>query len=133
MIGVENRKADIEAERRKILDGTYPLRIIAGRQNKHIEGTREFEQNREKMRKLGSRPSILIADAQMLADKFKGTGIIYFTKSSADYPREDIDAGYVIGKFWDWKTQRYVDTTVFTISYSKTGIHIFPNDKMRSE
>ncbi|MCL2773870.1 MAG: hypothetical protein FWD71_11020 [Oscillospiraceae bacterium] len=38
---------DIADERRKIIDGTYPSRVIMGRQNKHIERTREFEQNRE--------------------------------------------------------------------------------------
>jgi hypothetical protein len=40
---------DISDERRRILDGTYPPRVIAGRQNKHIDGTLEFEQIRESM------------------------------------------------------------------------------------
>jgi len=42
-----NKLNTVCAERRKILDGTYPVRVVQGRQNKHIEGTREFEQNKE--------------------------------------------------------------------------------------
>ena len=33
---------NIADEKRKILDGTYPSRVIMGRQNKHIEGTIEL-------------------------------------------------------------------------------------------
>ena len=83
------------------------------------------------MRKIGSEPSILEADAQMLADKFKGTGTIYFSKNSPDYPREDIDTGEIIGKTWDRKKAEYINTAIITISYSKTGIHIYPNNIRR--
>ena len=122
---------NIADEKRKILDGTYPSRIIIGRQNKHIVGTREFEQNKEKMYKSGSAPAILNWDAQSLVDKHKGTGKIYFTKSSPEYPREDIDTKYVIGKTWDRSKGEYIETTKITISYSKTGTHVFPNNYVR--
>ena len=122
---------DIAEERKKILDGTYPSKIIQGRQNKHIEGTAEFQQNKEKMNKLGSSPAILYSDAQRLVDKYKGTGTIYFTKSSTEYPREDINTKYVIGKTWDRNKGEYIDATIITISYSKVGTHVFPNNYSR--
>jgi len=115
-----------EKERRKILDGTYPTRIIQGRQNKHIEGTREFGQSCEKMHRLspGSRPAVLTADAQTLVDKYKGTGDIRFFGSK--YPRETINTGEAIGKTWVKSLNKYVDTTQFEIIYSSTGVHITP-------
>ena len=122
---------DINEERKKILDGIYPSRIISGRQNKHIEGTKEFEQNKEKMIKIGSAPAILHADAQSLVEMYKGTGNIYFAKSSPEYPREDIDTKHIIGKTWDRKKSEYIDATIITIAYSKTGTHVFPNNYIR--
>ena len=119
---------NIDDERRKILNGTYSSRVIQGRQNKHIVGTVEFEQNQNKMRKIGSEPAVLNVDAQSLVDKHKGTGTIYFSKSSPDYPREDIDTGKIIGKTWDREKEEYIDTSIITISYSKTGVHIYPNN-----
>ena len=59
-------------EHRKIVSGFYPLRIVEGRQRKHIYGSREFEQNRLKMQKEspGSEPSILSADPVELIMKY---------------------------------------------------------------
>ncbi|MCL2634912.1 MAG: polymorphic toxin type 50 domain-containing protein [Oscillospiraceae bacterium] len=114
-------------ERQKILDGTYPNRIIQGRQNKHIEGTKEFEQNCEKMHRLspGSRPAVLTSEAKMLVDKFKGTGEILPGRGSS-YPIETINAEMVIGKTWVKSLQKYVDTKRFRIIYSSNGGHIVP-------
>ena len=116
----------IAEERRKILNGTYPSRIIVGRQNKHIEGTREFEQNREKMQKLSpdSEPAIIEVDAQDLVDKYKGTGTLKL-KGSA-YPRETIDTDKVIGKTWVQSLKKYVDTKRIEIYYYSTGTHVVP-------
>jgi len=124
---------DVADERRKILDGTYPSRIIVGRQNKHIEGTREFEQKREQMQRLspGSEPAILTAEAQPLVDKYKGTGTVYLTSNSPNYPREDIIADTIVGKTWVQSLNEYVNTHMFTISYSKTGVHIIPVNERR--
>ena len=116
---------DIAGERRKILDGTYPSRVIAGRQNKHIHGTFEFMQKRDSM---GSEPAKLKdgIDVQALVDKYKGSGRIYFKPDKNLYPREDIKADGMIGETWVKSLGKYVDTSVFTIMYSKTGVHIVP-------
>jgi len=118
---------DIDDARRKILDGTYPSRVIIGRQNKHIEGTKEFEQNKEKMKKEspGSNPSILIADADEIMQKYKGTGIIDLPKGS-EYPRETIDLNDFVGKTWVQSLKKYVSTKRVKIFYSSTGVHIVP-------
>ena len=126
---------DIADEKHKILDGTYSSRVIAGRQNKHIEGTREFEQKREHMERSspGSMPAKINQDVdiQKLVDKYKGTGKIYFVDGSP-YPREDIFSSAVIGATWIKTKGKYIDTCMFTIAYSKTGVHIFPkNEKGR--
>ncbi|MDR2167349.1 MAG: hypothetical protein LBE35_05810 [Clostridiales bacterium] len=120
-------KRQMMSERRKILDGTYPSRIIRGRQNKHIAGTKEFAQNSEKMQRLnpGSKPSILEVDAQALVDKFRGTGVIEIKPGSL-YPRETIDVGEVIGKTWVKSLGKYVDTRKVAIIYSSDGVHVFP-------
>jgi len=121
---------DINIERNKIIDGTYPSRVIVGRQNKHIEGTREFEQNREKMQKIGSEPSILYADAQMLVDKYKETGTIYC--KSFLYPRELVETDGIIGKSWVKKLNKYIETSKFEIFYSSTGTHIVPVNDLKT-
>ena len=119
--------ANIADERRKILDGTYPSRVIQGRQNKHIEGTREFEQKREQMAKdsPGSEPAILEVDAQILVDKYKGTGHIDSPKNSL-YPTEVIDTNSIIGKTWVKSLTKYVYTQTIKIFYSSAGVHIVP-------
>jgi len=124
---------DAKAEQDKIKSGEYPSRVIQGRQNKHIEGTKEFEQKRESMKKKKSsnEPAILKVDAQALVDKYKGTGYIYRHKSSP-YPKERIKADRVIGKTWVQSKQKYVDTDTFVIHYSRTGTHIVPKNTYRS-
>ena len=103
--GEENRRVDApfneNEERQKILNGEYPSRIVQGRQNKHIPGTKEFEQKREKMNRIseGSEPAILEADAQMLVDKYKGTGILSKDFGSL-YPREVVTVDFIVGKTW---------------------------------
>jgi len=118
---------EIEIERQKILDGTYPSRVVQGRQNKHIQGTREFEQKREQIKREDSRnePAILEVDAQTLIDKYKGTGSIALLKGQI-YPRETIVADSIVGKTWLRETQRYLDVNTFQIQYSSTGVHVFP-------
>ena len=121
------RQEKLEEERRKILDGTYPTRVIQGRQNKHIEGTREFEQKRMAMEKdsPGSEPSILSLDAQALVDRYKGTGHINVPRGSL-YPTELVDTDSVVGKTWVKSLKKYVDTKRVKILYSSKGVHLVP-------
>ena len=114
-------------ERRKISDGTYPLRIVPGRQRKHIPGTKEFEDKQDVMQRKspGSKPAVLETDANAFVKKYKGTGEIRMTNGS-DYPREIIDADFVVGKTWVQTKQKYVNTKRIMILYSGDGVHIVP-------
>jgi hypothetical protein len=121
--------------RQNILNGIYPSRVIQGRQNKHIESTTEYKQKQVQIEKAssGSRPSKVNPDVdiQALVDKHKGTGHIDFA-NKAEYPFETIVADYVIGQTWVISKQIFVDTRVFKIFYSSTGVHIVPvNEKGR--
>ena len=134
MISGGDIMSDIVDEKRKILDGTYSSRIVEGRQRKHIEGTLEFAQNREKMQKLspGSEPAILYADAKELVRKYKGTGKIKFRGSA--YPRETVDTNEFVGKTWVQSLNKYVDTKRIEIFYSSAGTHVIPvSDYKRSD
>ena len=123
-----NKTLDCERERQKILDGSYPGRVIQGRQNKHIDGTREFEQKCKSMEieSPGSKPAILTVNAQMLVDKYKGTGNILPGRGSPYPPVETINADFIIGRTWVKTLFKYVDTKRFKIMYSSKGVHVVP-------
>ena len=124
---IEEYRQRQEEERRKILAGTYPPNVRQGSQNKHIQGTKEFEQKLEQMKRTDptGQPSILEVDAQALVDKYKGTGEILIS-AGRTYPQENIIADEIVGRTWLTKRQRYMDTNTFRIHYSKTGVHIHP-------
>lgn len=117
----------VKDERDKIIDGTYSDRVIWGRQRKHIQGTKEFEQKRQSTQRTSphSEPSILTADAEDLVKKYKGTGTIRIAGSSP-YPQETIDTGMVVGRTWVKSLNKYVDTKRIRIVYSSIGVHIIP-------
>ena len=110
-----------------VLSDEYSKRIVAGRQRKHILGTKEFEQHRKAMqaRSPGSEPSILTADADELVKKYAGKGVVVSSDLSL-YPREEIDIGEVVGKTWVNSLQKYVDTKRIKIVYSSIGVHVIP-------
>jgi len=109
------------------LSDEYSKRIVAGRQRKHILGTKEFEQHRKAMqaKNPGSEPSILTADAEELVEKYAGKGIILMVGSSP-YPQEIIDTDRIVGKTWVKTLNKYVDTKRIRIVYSSIGVHIVP-------
>jgi hypothetical protein len=118
-----------EEARRKIVNGDYSTRINRGRQRKHIEGTKEFQQLAEKMDRQspGSKPAILAVDAQSLIGEFAGNGEVYF-KQGEQFPREKVSIGKVAGKTWVKSMGKYVDTDTITIVYSSDGVHVFPRN-----
>jgi len=109
------------------LSDEYSKRIVAGRQRKHILGTKEFEQHRKAMqaRNPGSEPSILTADAEELVEKYAGKGVETRPRSSL-YACEEIDTGSIVGKTWVKSLQKYVDTKRIRIVYSSIGVHVIP-------
>lgn len=97
----------------------FPVKVKPGAQEKHIPDAPNYKQEVAN----GKTKSIFYGDnkkAQELLDKFAGKGDM-FTKN-----RERINFGQVIGKYYDHKTKKYVETTNGLIHYGKDGAHIVP-------
>ncbi|MCL1988006.1 MAG: polymorphic toxin type 50 domain-containing protein [Firmicutes bacterium] len=122
-------------EKTKILDGTYSSRIDTRKQAKHIYGSKAFQQETKAALLAKAKghdyffPSYFNADEnlQQLVNKYKGTGVIVSRKGS-EYPWEDIKMDRIIGQIWDYENGKYVGIDIFTIVYSRRGVHIFPKD-----
>ncbi len=107
----------------RINDGELSTRIHIGRQNKHIEGTKEYLDKY----KDGSNPQGVLTiskdEAQKLIDKFQGTGTKGKNNKNGEWT-EFVDADTIIGKYY--RNGQYWDTKRFVIHYSKKGSHIIP-------
>ena len=118
--------------RKRIQSGEFPLNIHMGRQNKHIEGTKEYVQYVERMRRDGkygpSRITISHDDAHALVDTYKGTGILQRDRHGRWRSSELITVHLdKIGVAVNDRTGAEGDTSVFCIHYSKDGVHISPD------
>ena len=111
----------------KIPDGEYNLTVRRQVQNRHIEGTAEYFQYAAKLAEKNLKPSILKSgvDVGELIRKFHGKGR-YDPNPKDGSPREKVDCGEVIGKYWDYMEQQYFDTRFLEIVYSKHGVHVYP-------
>lgn len=118
--------------RRRIQGGEFPLEIYRGRQNKHIPGTREYEQ---KVRVLSGQgqygPSRISVDDDAiieLVQRYRGTGILLKSDRGEWRGIERITTNQdVVGVVVNNLTGDEADTTTFTIRYSKKGFHIVPD------
>lgn len=118
--------------RRRIQGGEFPLTIHRGRQNKHIPGTREYEQ---KVRELSGKgqygPSRISVDDDAiieLVQRYRGTGILLKSDKGEWRGIERITTHQdAVGVVVNNLTGDEADTTTFTIRYSKKGFHIVPD------
>ncbi|MBR1728218.1 MAG: hypothetical protein IJ728_01655 [Selenomonadaceae bacterium] len=96
-------------------------------QNRHIEGTSEYQNYAEKLAEKGLKPSKLAdnVDVAKLVKEFHGKGI-YDPNPKDNSPREIVDTDRIIGQYWDNREYCYVYTTFVKIVYSKKGVHIYP-------
>lgn len=118
--------------RKKIGSEQYPLVIHKGRQNKHIPGTNGFNQYAENLKKRGQfGPPWLTIDEETvrgLVDKYHGTGILIKNKDGGWREIERITVHpETIGVAVNNLSGAEAETTVFTIRYSKDGVHIAPD------
>ena len=72
-------------------------------------------------------PSVLSenVDVAGLIQKFHGKGR-YDPNPKDGSPREQVDTGEVVGKYWDYDENDLIETTWIEIVYSKYGVHIYP-------
>lgn len=108
-------------------EGNYNLTVRRQVQNRHIEGTKEYQEY--VTRKVGTsfKPSKIPqgTDCQALVNEFHGKGI-YDPHPKDNSPREIVDTGRVIGQYWNNRANEFMDTTWLMIVYSKSGTHIYP-------
>ena len=111
---------------RKIIRNDYNLNINKGRQDKHIKGTNNYNQELAK----GIHKSYLLdgVNPQELVDKYAGTGDLRRVKKVGKWVnKEFIETNENIGYWVDEDTGEEYLTNRFTISYSKEkGTHIVP-------
>lgn len=92
-------------------------KIHQDRQNKHIEGTKNYKQQIAN----GKKPSILTENANKLLKEGMGKGKMTTPN------KETVDFGKIIGKYCDPKTGKYYETTRGIIHYDDKGnAHIVP-------
>ena len=108
-------------------EGNYNLRIRQQVQNRHIEGTKEYQDYVSRTAETSFKPSKMPVDtdAQALVNEFHGKGI-YEPNPKDNSPREVVDTGRIIGQYWNNRQGKFIDTTWLMIVYSKKGTHIYP-------
>ena len=111
----------------KLPEGNYNLTVRRQVQNRHIEGTKEYQDYEERLSNVDFKPSKLLPGiaAQKLVYEFHGKGI-YDPNPKDGSPREKINIGSIVGEYWDTDENKYVDTSWIEIVYSKRGTHIYP-------
>ena len=125
--GIESSPVKVENATEKLPDGEYNLTIRRQVQNRHIEGTKEYQQYVERLSATGFKPSKIFVDVNVneVITKFHGKGI-YDPNPKDNSPREIVDTGQIIGQYWNIEEKGYIDTSFVEIVYSKKGIHIYP-------
>jgi len=109
----------------KIVSSDQPKDIEDGKQNKHIQGTKEFEQKKRDNEKKGlPPPGEVVGDINQLqgvVNIFHGTGRPIVDKNGDFQNKEIVELPFAIG-FADGTTP----TNKISIHYSKNGTHIVP-------
>lgn len=112
----------------KINAGEYSINLSTQQYKKHIEGTPQFEAYKtSRLNKGGNPQSILLVDekkAEEIIRKFAGTGIVRVDKNGNPKPIEDINCGFIVGKYF--AKGNYINTTKVSIHYGKKKSHIVP-------
>lgn len=118
----------------KLPEGEYNLTVRRQVQNRHIEGTKEYNDYVERLSDKSLMPSKIApnTDVQSVVREFHGKGI-YDPNPKDSSPREKVNTGRVIGQYWDNDKNQYVDTTCIKIVYSKRGTHIYPIRSIEEE
>ena len=117
--------------RKRIQSDEFPKMIRQGQQNKHIEGTHEYEQYVQKFKDKGeygpSRLTISPEEVERLIQKYSGKGKISIESGEWQNYEIIIDCDKIIGIVINNWTGQEVPTSVFKLHYSKYGIHMVPD------
>lgn len=117
--------------RKRIRSNEFPKVIRQGQQNKHIEGTHEYEQYVQQFKDKGeygpSRLTITEDEAIQLIKQYAGKSEISIKKGKWCYCEVVLENDKIVGVVVNNRTGQEIPTTVFKMHYSKQGIHIVPD------
>lgn len=112
----------------KVKNGEISLKLSKGHYEKHIEGTKAFEDYKKSREKRGwGMQGILDINeekAQELISRFSGKGIVGYTKNGKSRNVEKVNFNEYIG-YYIYGGEKH-PTTKGVIHYSKRGSHIVP-------
>lgn len=112
----------------KVRDGEYSLKLSVQQFDKHVEGTREYQQYMESRINKGlnaqSKLNISRDEASKIIEKYSGTGIIKVRRDGTPLNIEQITVDRVIGSYM--QHGEWVETKKAAIHYSRKGAHIVP-------
>ena len=113
---------------KKVHSGEIDLTSNKEHYEKHLLGTKQFDQHLENRIKKGyGKQSILTIsyeETQRLINEFYGKGIVQSTKSGKPRKQEDVNFRMIIG-YYIYEGKEY-PTTKGRIHYGKKGTHIVP-------
>ena len=108
-----------EKLRKEIKSDSTPKTIEAGKQGKHLKQHRNYTEGRSYL-------TIPEDEIQELIDKYAGTGEIKRDAKGQWTNKEFVTANKKIGVVIDPETGEEIETSRFSIHYSKKGTHIVP-------
>lgn len=93
--------------------------IEEGKQGKHILGHKNYKDGRSYLK-------VSVEEAQRLVDQYAGTGQIKRDSKGHWTNKEFVSADHIIGVVVDANMGETIETSRFSIHYSKNGVHIVP-------
>ena len=81
----------------------------------------------KKNKKYNIKPSIVdpSIDLEWFINQYHRQGIAEINEKDGSV-REKINAGFVVGQYWNKRQLKYLDTHWMRVVYSKQGVHMFP-------
>ena len=105
--------------KKKIRSPEVNKTIEEGKQGKHILGHKNYKDGRSYLK-------VSAEEAQRLVDQYAGTGQIKRDSKGHWTNKEFVSADHIIGVVVDANTGETIETSRFSIHYSKNGVHIVP-------
>lgn len=105
--------------KKKIRSPEVNKTIEEGKQGKHILGHKNYKDGRSYLK-------VSAEEAQRLVDQYAGTGQIKHDSKGHWTNKEFVSADHIIGVVVDANTGETIETSRFSIHYSKNGVHIVP-------
>lgn len=105
--------------KKKIRSPEVNKTIEEGKQGKHILGHQNYKDGRSYLK-------VSAAEVQRLVDQYAGTGQIKRDSKGHWTNKEFVSADHIIGVVVDANTGEAIETSRFSIHYSKNGVHIVP-------